>query len=363
MGVGGRAAATLMKKAAAWIIGVLAAALTAHAQPAGKSLPLPDLSKPVTLRVAYIHNPRFEPLPAERLGRVLVLTAGHMKAHLGVSVAFEPPVEVPIIKVFAALPPRLVARAESQRLDAAINDFALERLARELLRDLKREGDLAAQKRFAARYLVSPPKDASDMAFARALVSTQLTLLGTWQALTGADGQPLIGKDRFNEYAYWDLLGATPLPYEVIVTNQLVASAEWEGNSVHSAVRGGVSNGVTTQNRQGRFQLFSMLSTYPFLDDSPQTVALRGGDTPTAAQADDYMALLLAHELGHQLLHLGHPFANTRCVMTPPPVLRFKEWAGGLSARDCPLGGRRAVSNRENTPGFVKFAAPEEIFK
>jgi len=348
-----------MKTAAAWIIGVLAAVLTANAQPVAKSLPLPDVSKPVTLRVAYIHNPRFEPFSAGRLGRVLALTAGHVKEHLGVSVAFAPPVEVPIIKVFAALPPRLAAVAESQRLDAAINDFALERLARELLKDLKQEGELAAQKRFAARYLVKPPKDASDMAFARALVNTQLTLLGTWQALPGADGQPLIGKDRFNEYAYWNLLGATPLPYEVIVTNQLVASAEWEGNSVHSAVRGGVSNGVTTQNLQGRFQLFSMLSTFPFLDDSPQTVALRGGDTPTASEADNYMALLLAHELGHQLLHLGHPFGNRRCLMTPPPALRFRLWADGLSARDCPVGGRRAGSSRENTPGFVKFAAPE----
>jgi hypothetical protein len=352
-----------MKKTAAWIIGIVAAVLTAHAQPSSKWLPMPDVSKPVSLRVAYIHNPRFEPLPAERLGRVMALTASHVKEHLGVSVSFVPPVEVPIIKVFAALPPRLAAIAESQRLDAAINDFALDRLARGLLKDLTREGDLAAQKSFAARYLVSPPKDASDLAFARALVTTQLTLLGAWQAQKGADGQPLIGKDRYNEYAYWDLLGATPLPYEVIVTNQLVASAEWEGNSVHSAVRGGVSNGITTQNRQGRYQLFSMLSTYPFLDDSAQTVALRGGDTPTPAEADNYMALLLAHELGHQLLHLGHPFGNTRCLMTPPPLLRFKEWAQGLSARDCPVGRRGVASNRENTPGFVKFATPQEIYK
>lgn len=353
----------------AWIIGILAGGLMALAQPAHaqakapNSLPLPDISKPVVLRVAYVHNPRFPAFPADRLGEVLNLAAGHIQRHLGVTVQFTLPVEVPIIKVFAALSPRLAKVAESERLDAVINEFALERLARELLKDLKQEGDINAQKRFAARYLVRPPTDGSDMAFARALIDTQLTLLRSWQALRGADGQPLIGADRFNEYAYWNLIGSTPLPYEVIVTNQLVASAEWEGNSVHSAVRGGVSNGVTTQSREGRFQLFSMLSTYPFLDDSPQTVALRGGDIPTAAEANNYMALLLAHELGHQLLHLGHPFSNRHCLMTPPPVLLFRQWAAGLSARDCPVGGRRVVANRENVPGFVKFATPDEMFK
>lgn len=363
-----------MKTAAAWIIGILSAALLAAAAPlasaqatARKSLALPELGNtatmPVVLRVAYVHNPRFAAFPAGRLAEVLELAAGHVREHLGVKVRFAPPVEVPIIKVFAALNPKLAALAESQRLDAAINDFALDRLARALLKDLKQEGDIDAQRRFAARYLVRPPKDASDMAFARALIETQLTLLRAWQELKGADGLPLIGTDRFNEYAFWNLIGSTPLPYEVIVTNQFVASAEWEGNSVHSAVRGGVSNGVTTQNREGRFGLLSMVSTYPFIDDSAQTVALRGGDRPTPAEANNYMALLLAHELGHQLLHLGHPFGNRQCLMTPPPVLLFRQWAASLSAQACPVGSRRVPSSRENTPGFVKFGSPDDMFR
>jgi len=351
-----------MNALAAWVFCALAALATAaHAQPqakAPKPLPLPDVRKGVTLRVAYVHNPRFPALPAAQLGRVLTLASGHLKSHVGLAVAFAPPVEVPIIKVFAALSPRLAAVAEAQRLDPGVNEVGMERLSRELLKDLTREGDLAAQKRFASAWLVQPPADASDMAFARALVQTQHALLRNWQQLPGADGLPLIGTDRYNEYSYWNLIGSTTLPYEVLVTNQLIASAEWEGNSVHSALRGGVSNGVTTESRAARWKLVSVLSSFPFLDASPQTVRLRGGDTPTPAEAENYMALLLAHELGHQLLHLGHPFENRHCLMAPPVVLRFRQWAADLKPDMCRLG-----SSPGNTPGAVRFATPEAAFR
>ncbi|MBC7435548.1 MAG: hypothetical protein H7332_05710 [Bdellovibrionales bacterium] len=347
-----------MKRVAAWMLCVLAALMPAAQAQTGKPIALPDVAKGVTLRVAYVHNPRFAPLPAAQLDDILAQTAVQLQKHMGLKVAFAAPVELPIIKVFAALSPRTAAQAESQRLDPTTNEFALERMAKHLLKDLQQEGELAAQKRFAASYLLQPPADDSDLAFARALVQTQQALLRNWQQLKGADGQPLIGVDRFNEYAYWNVLGSTALPYEVLVTNQLIASAEWEENSVHSAIRGGVSNGVTTQSRAGRFKLVSVLSTFPFLDDSPQTVQLRGGEVPPVVVANTYMAALLAHELGHQLLHLGHPFANPHCLMTPPAVLRFKQWLADLSPAQCALG-----SSRGNTPGVVKFASPEVMFR
>ncbi len=355
-----------MRRRAVWMQGVLAAlapalgvgAVQAQTRPATRTLPLPKLHAPVPLRVAYVHNPRLPLLPAARLQRVLTLATSLLREHLGVTVRFEAPVELPILRLFAGLSPRMIQRAEAQRLDPATNEWTIDRLARGLLKDLRDEGDLAEQKRFAAPYLLAPPADASDLAFARALVQTQHTLLRHWHQLKVADGAPLIGGDRYNEYAYWNLIGSTELPYEVVVTNQLIASAEWEENSVHSAIRGGVSNGVTSESLSARFKLVSVLSTFPFLDDSPQTVRLRGGETPDEEAANQYMALLLTHELGHQLLHLGHPFGNASCVMTPPIALRFRQWAEGLSAASCPLG-----SSRASTPGAVKFAGPEVTFR
>jgi hypothetical protein len=322
------------------------------------TLPLPDVRRTLSLRVAYVHNPRLPLLPAARLQRILALATAHLREHFGVTVRFEPPVELPILRLFANLSTRMVQRAEQLRLDPATNEWTIDRLARSLLKDLREEGNLAEQKRFAESFLLNPPADGSDLAFARALVQTQHTLLRHWHELKGADGEPLLGRDRYNEYAYWNLIGSTELPYEVVVTNQLIASAEWEENSVHSAIRGGVSNGVTSESLSARYKLVSVLSTFPFVDDSPQTVRLRGNDTPTEDEANDYMALLLTHELGHQLLHLGHPFGNASCVMTPPTALRFRQWANGLSAGSCRLG-----SSRANTPGAVKFAGPEVTFR
>ena len=48
--------------------------------------------------------------------------------------------------------------------------------------------------------------------------------------------------------------------------------------------------------------------------------------------------MLLVHELGHQLLGLGHPFENDACVMNPPQLLRFKEWLKKLNPDKCDVG-------------------------
>ena len=129
-----------MKALAAWVFCALAAlATSAQAQPqakAPKSLPLPDVRKGVTLRVAYVHNPRFPALPAAQLGRVLTLASGHLKRHVGLEVAFAPPVELPIIKVFAALSPRLAVVAEAQRLDPGVNEVGMDRLSRHAPRSI-----------------------------------------------------------------------------------------------------------------------------------------------------------------------------------------------------------------------------------
>jgi hypothetical protein len=47
--------------------------------------------------------------------------------------------------------------------------------------------------------------------------------------------------------------------------------------------------------------------------------------------------LLLVHEIGHQLFDLGHAYGKKACVMNPPGMLRFREWAERLSPADCRL--------------------------
>ena len=316
------------------------------------------MSGTVTLRVAYVENPRFAPIAPQRLAEVLRLARTEMQQHFGVAIEFAPPVTLPIRKVFAALSPALAKEAERERMDATQDPAALRRLLPRLVKDLRDAGDMPAQKRFAAGFLLQEPSDGSDGAFAHALLATHHALLTQWGAALALDGQSAIGKDRFNEYTYWNLIGSTPLSYEVLVTNQLIASAERAENSVHSAIRGGLSNGITTQSRAGRFGLVSILSSYAFVEQTPLARKLRGGAPLTPAEEDLYMARLLAHELGHQLLHLGHPFANPHCIMAPPKSLEFTAWSAGLDAKQCALG-----SSKPQTPGFVKFSAPEGVFR
>ncbi|NJS35838.1 MAG: hypothetical protein HC765_04400 [Brachymonas sp.] len=57
-----------------------------------------------------------------------------------------------------------------------------------------------------------------------------------------------------------------------------------------------------------------------------------------------------SHELGHQLLHLLHPFGQKHCLMNPVPMFAYRAWAKQLSAKDCALG-----SSKEMTPGAHRF--------
>ncbi len=323
-----------------------------------KNLPLPSLTQPVQLRVAYAENSRFAPLTDAQIDAVLAHATQAVQAHFKLELRFDAPVRVPLADLFAAISVKTRDKAEKARLDATEHAPTRERLARSLLKDMRTDGDIPAQQRFATPYLLQPPDDNSALAFARGLIDTQHTLLATWRDQPARDGLPLLGADRFNEYTYWVALGDSPMAFDVILTNQLIASAEREDNSVHSALRGGVSNGITTQSRHARFQLYSVVSSFPFFDASPATVRLRGGLAAEPEEASRQMGLLLAHELGHQLLHLGHPFANGACLQTPPARLEFRKWQGSLDAQKCALGDSKA-----NTPGFIKFTRPEILFK
>ena len=330
-------------------------------------MPVPVLKGAAHLRVAYAENPRFVPLSAAQLEAILADSVVAVQQHFGIKLTYSRLERVPLSDLFAGIPPKARARADKSRLDATVYEPTRERLARATLKDLQEDGDIYAQRAFALPYLLEPPDDNSPLAFARALVATQHNLLKAWADSPARDGKPLLGADRFNEYTWWLALGDTDMPYDLILTNQLIASAEWNGNSVHSALRGGVSNGITTHSHRSQFKLYSVVSSYPFLDGSAQTRRLRGEEGRTnppgvdpnvGPEAVGQIGLMVAHELGHQLLHLGHPFKNPNCVMTPPIRLEFRKWASGLNAEKCPLG-----DSKGNTLGAVKFTDLDTIFK
>ena len=89
---------------------------------------------------------------------------------------------------------------------------------------------------------------------------------------------------------------------------------------------------------------------YPMLNDNTVLARLRDDEHYSAEQVVEYAAMLLTHELGHLLLHLGHPFGNQHCVMAPTPLLKYRAWIEGIDAGQCPVG-----SEEQMTPGVAKI--------
>ena len=102
----------------------------------------------------------------------------------------------------------------------------------------------------------SPTETLAELA--SALVETQLTRLEPWLRIPALDGNPVIS-DLFNEWSIWVALGYADLPYDLILTNQLIASTEYYHCSAHTIIRGGISVGGTNFSRSGVYQALRLV--------------------------------------------------------------------------------------------------------
>jgi hypothetical protein len=88
------------------------------------------------------------------------------------------------------------------------------------------------------------------------------------------------------------------------------------------------------------------ISTFSRIVYLAAIIQLRGGARYGDEEAAQLAGAYLAHEIGHVLLHLGHPFNQNACVMNPAQLLDFRTWRNNLDAARCPLG-----SSAEMVPG------------
>ena len=194
------------------------------------------------------------------------------------------------------------------------------------------------------------PIAANHQDLGRKVAAMQLARVQHWAQRQALDGKPAIDAQPFNEFPMWLALGFGDLPYELVLTNQLIAGVEFTFPAVHTAIRGGYSNGITSYGQQSRFGTFSVWSTYAFTADDDDMVKLRGGERYTPEEAAKLAGLSGAHEIGHQLFHFTHPFGQQACLMSPVPMFGYRAWAEKLSAKDCPVGSSPAM-----TPGAYRF--------
>ncbi|MEW6776610.1 MAG: hypothetical protein AB1405_09980 [Bdellovibrionota bacterium] len=128
----------------------------------------------------------------------------------------------------------------------------------------------------------------------------------------------------FHQYVYWDAAAERVRRFDLILTNQLLASAETIDASIHSSLRGGITTGFTERSR-GIYGGTVVLSTYPVLGKEGPFVQMRGGFYKDE-EAARILGAYSAHEFGHLFLHRGHPYDHPACVMNPAKSLRYREW-------------------------------------
>ncbi len=295
----------------------------------------------VQLRVVNATNPRLARMSPEQMHILLASAQKTVRENFGVNVEFTQVDEMGIERVFALIPPRVLAErkqfiydfksaiGDKQKLAAGINDTLASR-------GTKLDQGFA----YAKPYLPETPPPKTLMEFSKLLSQVMLERLDNWRSVKAADGAPVLDTTPYNEWIYWDTLGYGKLPYELVITNQLLASAEYVDVDIHSAIRGGVSVGTTTYSRNSKFGAFIFWSTFPFQDNSKTTVQMRGGETYSAEEAAQLSGTYLAHEIGHLLFQFGHPFGQKSCVMSPVSMLRFRAWSQQIDSAACPIGSR-----------------------
>lgn len=307
----------------------------------------------VVIRVVHATNPRLPRLSPDYLKIVLASAQLTVWKNFGVNVEFTDVPEMGIDQLFALIPPTVMKERMASIFDFKSGAGDKKKLAAGINETLTQRGTkLADALTFAAPYLPadSHPKDL--MAFSELLAKVMLERLQQWQQIKATDGASVLDASPYNEWVYWDTLGYGKLPYDLVITNQLIASAEYYGVDIHSAIRGGVTVGTTSFSRDSKYGSYVFMSTFPFIDDSQQTRMLRGGEQYSQADAAELAGAYLAHEIGHLLFQFGHPFGQKACVMNPASMLRFKEWFDQINGADCPIGSRPEMKEGAIPPTF-----------
>jgi hypothetical protein len=317
---------------------LLAVTLLLAVSSCAHQVPPPLPGETVTLRVAYVVNPGLPGMKAGQLRAVLAAARLGVMENFGVDVGFTEPEEQSLKALFDRATPRDRSNWKDLSYDFKSGKGDRARLVRGYAAALRSdENSLDDMIAYAEPFLLAPVRERTYQGFAEAVTATLLARLDELRSQKLPDGGELIDRSPNNEVLYWAFIGKLSLPYDVVVTNQLIASAEYLGSSVHTAIRGGITNGITTGNPSAPRGMTAIVSTYPLIGEDGVTRSLRGDESYSEADSARFAGLLLVHEIGHLLFDLGHSYGRKACVMNPPELLRFREWGEQLAPKDCPV--------------------------
>ena len=121
-----------------------------------------------------------------------------------------------------------------------------------------------------------------------------------------------------------EYLGYAELPSDILITNQLVAGLRTYAFQPFEAMRGRMMMSETGFSRSGQFAAYSVVSTFPFVNDLGDLNKLGPDPSFDVANATRYTALILAGEIGSLLLRFTINLTNPSCVTfsAPPGQMR-----------------------------------------
>ena len=330
------------------IIGTLVFTSSRTPKDEWRNLSLPDIShQPLSLRVVYARNPRFSDVNEQQLQAILQHTSVLMKQHFALDVVFEISNPVDVDKLFTQLPKQIKKQRQSAIVDPRyIDQHSLNQMRSAMFAQLSEDDtDPNSLMDYARPYLMSD-EPVTDMAsLARALIDTHVSRLRYWYEDRAADGKPIIDGTPYNQWVWWDSLGYGALPYDVVITNQLVASIETYDVAMHASLRGGINGGTMSYSKQGRYGGYVFVSVFAMLNDTAMLTSLRDDIHYSDEQIVQYTAATLAHELGHLFFHYGHPYGDSECLMNPTPLLRYRSWYEALNAEACRVKNRPQMAS------------------
>jgi hypothetical protein len=288
------------------------------------------------LAVLYVDNPRFSTLSSAQINAVTTEATAQFKSLLGRCVVFETPKSKPIAGIFGQL-----SIPQIREMDAFVlrrpSAADLETLSNDMAQVLFNEKTtLAEQIAYANRSgAIQVPADITLKDFASQLIKYHADVIVKFQTQNATDGRPIIDINSYNEIAHWSRIPQTPLNYDLYITNQPIISLERGDPSMHASLRGGISNGLTTVCAKCRYGTAIILSAYALYGNDSLLASIRTEAPYSETEKALFSAQVLTHELGHQLLHLGHPFGLEDCVMNPVEGQNFRKRSQALRAGAC----------------------------
>jgi hypothetical protein len=311
------------------------------------------------LAVLYVENPRFNPMGKAEIDAITTNASAQFKTLLGRCVVFETPDKKPINDVFG-----LLSNAQLQAANRLVvpEPTTVDRynLSRTMATALAAEKTtLAEQIAYANRSgAISVAADTPRADFATALINYHADVLNKFRRQNAADGHPIIDINPYNEFAHWSGIPHTKLKHDLYLTNQPIISLERGDPSLHASLRGGITNGITTPCANCRYGTAIILSIYALYGNDNLLASIRTESPYSDAEKALFSAQVLTHELGHQLLHFGHPFALQDCVMNPVEGQNFRKRSLAL---------REGACTKDRSPtlelGAIKFPGLTVPFK